>query len=75
LNECEKKLVAFDEAIGYYSAESIIPYPPGIPFIMIGEKITTTLIEQLKELMKSGVSIQGDHNIQKGKIAIFMKRR
>ncbi|WP_338787890.1 aminotransferase class I/II-fold pyridoxal phosphate-dependent enzyme [Metabacillus sp. FJAT-53654] len=75
LNECERKLVAFDEAIGYYSAESIIPYPPGIPFIMIGEKITTTLIEQMKELMKSGVSIQGDHNIQQGKIAIFMKRR
>ncbi|MBO1515100.1 aminotransferase class I/II-fold pyridoxal phosphate-dependent enzyme [Metabacillus bambusae] len=75
LNECERKLVAFDEAIGYYSAESIIPYPPGIPFIMIGETITTILIEQLTELIKSGVSIQGDRNIQQGKLAIFMKRR
>lgn len=73
--KCEKKLVSLDEAIGYYSAESIIPYPPGIPFLMIGEKITATLITQLKDIINSGVNIQGDKNIQQGKIAIYMKRR
>ncbi|MGM0877650.1 MAG: aminotransferase class I/II-fold pyridoxal phosphate-dependent enzyme [Bacillota bacterium] len=75
LKECEKKLLSLDEAIGYYSAESIIPYPPGIPFLLIGEKITATLIAQLKDIIKSGVNIQGDNNIQQGMIAIYMKRR
>jgi arginine decarboxylase len=74
LKTCEKKLVSFDDAIGFYSAEAIVPYPPGIPFIMIGEKITYPLIEKLKDLIKLGVNIQGDDHIQLGKIAIFMKR-
>jgi arginine decarboxylase len=75
LKTCEKRLVSLKEAIGYYSAESIIPYPPGIPFIMIGETITADMIEELQELMKSGVKIQGDVNIRQGQIAIYMKRR
>lgn len=74
LKTCEKKVVSLNEAIGFYSAESVIPYPPGIPFIMIGEKITANLIEQLKDIMKSSMNIQGDENIQQGKIAIYMKR-
>jgi arginine decarboxylase len=73
LKTCEKKLVAFDEAIGNYSAESIIPYPPGIPFIVVGEKLTAAIIEELQKLIKSGINIQGDDHIRQGKIAIYMK--
>jgi arginine/lysine/ornithine decarboxylase len=75
LKACEKKVVAFEEAVGFYSAESIIPYPPGIPFLMMGEKVTANLIIQLKNLMKSGVKIQGDNHIQQGRITIYMKSR
>jgi arginine/lysine/ornithine decarboxylase len=73
LKTCKKKLVALDEAIDCYSAESIIPYPPGIPFIVIGETITSDMIKELKELMESGIKIQGDDHIRQGKIAIYMK--
>jgi arginine decarboxylase len=75
LKVCEKKVVAFEEAVGFYAAESIIPYPPGIPFLMIGEKVTADLLLQLKNLMKSGVKIQGDKHIQQGRITIYMKSR
>ncbi|MGM7724500.1 aminotransferase class I/II-fold pyridoxal phosphate-dependent enzyme [Metabacillus sp. Hm71] len=73
LKTCKKRVVAFGEAIGHYAAEAIIPYPPGIPFIMIGETITNDLIEQVKELIEIGATIQGDDHIQQGKIAVYMK--
>ncbi|PAD66409.1 hypothetical protein CHH83_24055 [Bacillus sp. 7586-K] len=74
-DKCEEIIVALHESVGHYSAEAIIPYPPGIPFIMAGEKITVELIEQLKELMEMGVNIQGDENIKCGKIAIYKESR
>ena len=75
LKAFETKVVTFNEAIGYYSAQSVIPYPPGIPLIMNGEKITVFLIEELKEIIKLGVNIQGDDNIHHEEIAIYWNRR
>lgn len=68
---CKKQLVRIEESVGHYSAESIVPYPPGIPFIMNGETITEELVETLKWLLESGVNIQGDHHIRQGKISIY----
>lgn len=73
LKNQNKEVVSFTDAIGHYSAESIIPYPPGIPFIMVGEKITEQLIEQLNELIKTDVNIQGDQYIKNGQIAVYRK--
>ncbi|WP_175637948.1 aminotransferase class I/II-fold pyridoxal phosphate-dependent enzyme [Metabacillus schmidteae] len=73
LKKYKKRIVEMEKAVGYYSAEAIIPYPPGIPLIIVGEKITTELIEKIKELLELGVNIQGDHHIKKGKISIYMK--
>ncbi|PGT90981.1 hypothetical protein COD11_02195 [Bacillus sp. AFS040349] len=71
--KCEKQTVSLEEAVGHFSAESIIPYPPGIPFIMIGQTITADLVDRLKELLQSGVNIQGDNNIKQGKISIYKR--
>lgn len=75
LKKYQKMVVELDDAAGYYSAEAIIPYPPGIPLIMVGEKITTDLIQKIKEMLELGVNIQGDNHIKNGKMSIFMKRR
>ena len=71
LKKYQKKIVELDAAVGYYSAEAIIPYPPGIPLIIVGEKITTQLVEKIKELLELGVNIQGDNYIKNGQINIF----
>ncbi|MBM7606593.1 arginine/lysine/ornithine decarboxylase [Metabacillus crassostreae] len=74
LKICEKELIKLEDAIGAISAESIIPYPPGIPLIIVGETITKDLIEQLKEMLEMGINIQGDNNIRQGNIKIYKNR-
>lgn len=47
------------EAVGYVSAASIIPYPPGIPLICPGEVITAETAEYIINLRKSGKKVIG----------------
>ena len=48
-----------DEAVGYLCAESICPYPPGIPVLLPGEPITLDAIAHLQTLLKSGAILTG----------------
>jgi len=43
-----KETVSADNAIGRIAAEQITPYPPGIPVIVPGERITAELLEYLR---------------------------
>ncbi|WP_339212151.1 aminotransferase class I/II-fold pyridoxal phosphate-dependent enzyme [Aeribacillus sp. FSL K6-3256] len=74
MENCTKTFVSLEEAIGEISAEMIIPYPPGIPFLMRGEKITKNQIEALKRLMKLRANFQGGKKLAEGLISIFKKR-
>ncbi len=51
--------VASDNAIGKISAESICPYPPGIPVIIPGEIITTDALEYLRQILELGGELVG----------------
>ncbi len=48
-----------EQAIGKISAESLCPYPPGIPLICIGEEITREVVEMLQAIVRSGGVING----------------
>ncbi|GGJ89350.1 lysine decarboxylase [Lentibacillus kapialis] len=50
--------IPLEEAEGYIAAEAITPYPPGIPFIMKGERINRIHIRAVKELAQKGVHMQ-----------------
>ncbi|MFC4024147.1 aminotransferase class I/II-fold pyridoxal phosphate-dependent enzyme [Oceanobacillus longus] len=50
--------VPFIEGIGHIAAEAVIPYPPGIPFIVKGEIITAAHIEAIEQLRQQGIRIQ-----------------
>jgi lysine decarboxylase len=47
------------ESIGRVSAEAIAGYPPGIPVLMPGERITAGVVEHLRELVRAGVRLHG----------------
>ncbi len=47
------------EAIGCISAEIVCPYPPGIPVLMPGERITKDAIDALQNIVVSGGTITG----------------
>jgi lysine decarboxylase len=50
--------VPADEAIGKVSAELVAPYPPGIPVLAPGERITVSAVEGLRDAMADGTQIR-----------------
>lgn len=48
-----------DQTYSRISAETICPYPPGIPVLMLGEVITKEAVEYLQEVKKSGGFLTG----------------
>jgi arginine decarboxylase len=48
-----------DRAIGKISAESICPYPPGIPVLIPGELITIEALAYLRQILDSGGELVG----------------
>ncbi|PGK42152.1 arginine decarboxylase [Bacillus anthracis] len=61
----EIKVVSVEEAVGMIAAEMVIPYPPGIPLIMYGERITSEHKEQIMYLEKAGARFQGSTKYMK----------
>ncbi|MBE9011303.1 aminotransferase class I/II-fold pyridoxal phosphate-dependent enzyme [Pseudanabaenaceae cyanobacterium LEGE 13415] len=51
--------VPLESAIDQISAELICPYPPGIPVLLPGEKITKDAIAQLRSVLQAGGFISG----------------
>lgn len=54
-----KKKVSFVESIGKVCAAAIGAYPPGVPLILPGEKITINILEQITGLQNAGYDIFG----------------
>lgn len=50
--------VAVDDAIGQVSAELVAPYPPGIPVLAPGERITAAAVEGLRQAMADGTQVR-----------------
>ncbi|MCA1657350.1 MAG: amino acid decarboxylase, partial [Actinobacteria bacterium] len=51
--------VGVDDSVGRVSCESIAGYPPGIPALLPGERITQETIAYLRELAASGARLHG----------------
>jgi len=55
----EAELVAVDDAVERISCESIAGYPPGIPALLPGERITASTIAYLRGLVEVGARLHG----------------
>jgi arginine decarboxylase len=55
----ETEEIEVDDAIGRVSAETIAGYPPGIPALLPGERITQEVIDYLRELVAAGARLHG----------------
>ncbi|MCJ7842932.1 aminotransferase class I/II-fold pyridoxal phosphate-dependent enzyme [Lederbergia sp. NSJ-179] len=72
MEDLDDQWVDMDESVGKVASQMITPYPPGIPLILAGEKITITHVQQLKQLIKIGARFQGGtENLKQGKLAVF----
>lgn len=67
----KQQLVTLEQAIGQRSAQSIVPYPPGIPLMMHGETITAQHIEALLHYQQLGCQIQGEHDLTNNQLYVM----
>jgi lysine decarboxylase len=51
--------VVVQEAVGRISCEAIAGYPPGVPALLPGERVTDEVIEYLRELTAAGARLHG----------------
>ena len=51
--------VSIDEGEGRYAGEFIHLYPPGVPLVVPGERITKEICKNIRESVKQGLNVQG----------------
>jgi arginine decarboxylase len=64
------EFVKFRESAGRICAETLTPYPPGIPVIAPGEEITPEIIDYVRLELKAGVRVQGPYDDELRRIRV-----
>ncbi|HIS27086.1 MAG TPA: aminotransferase class V-fold PLP-dependent enzyme [Candidatus Pullilachnospira intestinigallinarum] len=65
-----KKSIPWREAVGKIAGESLIPYPPGIPLVYPGERISPEIWEYMERYRSAGLHFHGpaDRNLSEFQI-------
>ena len=53
------EMVAVDDAVGRISCEAIAGYPPGVPALLPGERVTDEVVTYLRALTAAGARLHG----------------
>jgi len=64
VNEKQGEWIPYPRSIGRVAKGMITPYPPGIPLLLPGEKITVLILTELEEWIEKGASFQGEHRLE-----------
>ncbi len=56
------KRIPLSKSVGYISAQTLTPYPPGLPILTPGERITKDTVEYLLDLISFTVRISGQES-------------
>lgn len=70
LNGMKKEWRPMDQAEGCIAASSIIPYPPGIPLLIGGERVTEKHIKRLEQYLRLQAKFQGAIRIEERQIEV-----
>lgn len=63
--------IPYTQALGRVAVGTVIPYPPGIPLIIAGEKWTTAKLEELMNYLASSAQIQGEHRLESKQLSVL----
>jgi arginine decarboxylase len=69
----EGETVPVAQAIGRISCESIAGYPPGVPSLLPGERITEDVVGYLRELTRAGARLHGAADPSFGSIRVLVE--
>ncbi|HEU5140323.1 MAG TPA: aminotransferase class I/II-fold pyridoxal phosphate-dependent enzyme [Bacillales bacterium] len=59
----KRRMVPLEEAEGRVAAEEVVPYPPGVPLVIRGEKMTASQIEAVQQWHESGGHYQSGGDV------------
>jgi arginine decarboxylase len=54
-----QEVVAADDAVGRVAAEALAAYPPGIPNVLPGERLTSETLAYIRTSLEHGGSLRG----------------
>jgi lysine decarboxylase len=63
-----KKSVPINEALGKISAELVMAYPPGIPILAPGERLTSEIIDYIRYAKEKGCVMTGTKDMEMNNI-------
>lgn len=66
--------IALSEAEGRLASEAVVPYPPGIPLLYEGERISADMIATIQRLMNNGARCQGAADTSMRTIGVLAER-
>lgn len=69
----QTKSVPLQDSVGEISAESIMAYPPGIPLICPGERISQEIVDYVHILKQEHAELQGTEDITINKIKVLSR--
>ncbi|GBG08436.1 hypothetical protein PAT3040_03017 [Paenibacillus agaridevorans] len=62
------------DAIGRRVAEMVVPYPPGIPLLYAGERLTIAMADEIERLASGRANFQGAVDSGMGTIAVYEEK-
>ena len=67
-----QEVVGVEQAVGRIAAESLASYPPGIPNVLPGERITTETWDYIQAILAHGGSLRGasDRTLRTARVAV-----
>ncbi|ADH97584.1 aminotransferase class I/II-fold pyridoxal phosphate-dependent enzyme [Salisediminibacterium selenitireducens] len=74
-HEGERARIPLSDAVGMKSAETVTPYPPGIPLIQRGQRITKTEIDAVIGADQAGVRFQTGNRWKYEGIDVYIQKQ
>ena len=70
----ERRSLTLDESVGQVCGEFVMCYPPGIPILAPGERITQGLVDYIKFAKERGCSLQGTEDPEVNHINVIKRK-
>jgi arginine/lysine/ornithine decarboxylase len=63
--------VSLSKSVGHIAAQTLTPYPPGIPIVIPGERITQEICDYLMDTASKGIRVSGQENDKLKMVKVF----
>jgi len=70
----ERKSLILDESVGQVCGEFVMCYPPGIPILAPGERITQEIVDYIQFAKERGCSLQGTEDPEVNHINVIKRK-